>query len=66
MSDYTDEAFGEALRVLGSAIAQLRSIRDSLDWNEPLRGRIDERVRALSAEADLLERLFDEATQELL
>jgi hypothetical protein len=66
VNDYTDDAFADALRELGTALRRLEGVRDSLDANEPLRDRIDDQLREMAAACAELERLLDEASQELL
>ena len=66
MSEYTDEAFADALRTLKAAIKSLEEVDRSIDANEELRDRIAAELGLLTRVLASLESLFDEASQELL
>ena len=66
MSDYTDEALREAIDGLRAALVRLGAVRDAIDWQEPVRDRIDQQVHVVEGAVAELERVYDDATQELL
>ncbi len=66
MSAYTDEAFREAIEALRAGLARLARVRDAIDWQEPIRERVDEQLRVVDGALADLARVYEDATQELL
>ena len=63
---YTDEGFADAIAGLRAAREELARVRDAIDWNEPIRDRIDEQLAIVARAANELDRILDGASQELL
>ena len=66
MGEYFDEDFRDAIRGLRSALEPLRLIRDLIDWQEPIRERIERELTTIEAALDELERIQSDAVDELL
>ena len=66
MSDYTDGALREAIEALRAGLVRLERVRDAIDSREPVRDRIDQQLRVVDGAVAELERVYEDATQELL
>ena len=66
MGDYFDEDFRDAIRGLRAALEPLRRIRDLIDWQEPIRERIERELATIEAALAELERIQSDAVDELL
>ncbi len=66
MGEYFDEDFRGAMRGLRGALDALRRIRDLIDWQEPIRERIERELATIEAALDELERIQSDAVDELL
>ena len=64
--EHTDGTFGEAIEALRAATVQLGKVRDEADWQEESHGRLEGQLCILDSVLDELERLYDEAVNELL
>lgn len=64
--DYSDDVFGEAIDALRSATAALSRVGGAIGWAEPVRRRFDEQLRVIAGALDELDRILDEAREELL
>lgn len=66
MTDYTDEGFREAIRMLRSASAMLVQQSEAIDRQEPIRQRIDAEVETIERALDKLDEIYHDAVDELL
>ena len=64
--EYTDEALLDAIARVRSGVRALREVADAIDRQEPIRDRIVEQIEAIEAACAELERIEDDASQELL
>lgn len=64
--DYSDELFGEAIDALRNATAALAGVGAAIDCSEPLRRRLDEQLAVIDGALDELDRILDDARDELL
>ena len=64
--DSTNEPFGEAIDALRYATAALGGVGAAIDWSEPLRRRLEEQLAVIDGALDELDRILDEAREELL
>jgi hypothetical protein len=64
--DDSDETLGEAIESLRSATVRLGQLRDEIDLDDEAYGRLDGQLCILDSVLDELERLYDEAMNELL
>jgi hypothetical protein len=66
VGEYTDEGFRAAVEGARRALDPLRDIAEAVDWQEPVRNRIDAELDRIERSLDELERVLEDATQELL
>ena len=66
MGDYFDEDFRGAIRGLRSALEPLRHLRDLIDWQEPIRERIERHLTTIEAALGELGRIQSDAIDQLL
>jgi hypothetical protein len=64
--DDSDETLGEAIESLRSATVRLGQLRDEIDLEDEAYGRLEGQLCILDSVLDELERLYDEAMNELL
>jgi hypothetical protein len=64
--DDSDETLGEAIESLRSATVRLGQLRDEIDLEDEAHSRLDGQLCILDSVLDELERLYDEAMNELL
>jgi hypothetical protein len=64
--DYTDEALREAVAQVRAATASLARLARAIDAQEPIRRRLDTQTEILVGVVAELERILDDAIDELL
>ena len=66
MRDYADEDLRAAIAGVRQALEPLRAVAAAIDWQEPIRDRILEQVRVIEDACAELDRIEEDASQELL
>jgi len=64
--DSFDELFGEAIDALRNATAALAGVGAAIGWAEPVRRRLDAQLVVIDGALDELDRILDDAREELL